>query len=389
MLPAQRLADLHPVSEEHGRRGDARRVADGRRQGSGAWSPAITIRRGFLHFELRSVCESSRRGDRHPDRCAGKLSAQGQGELAARRLEQRMVENGSPATATGAGRCSTVRGPCCCRSERPAPRCCSRARSSPQATSPRPSRSARLRDGSARNSNAVLFATSQSRRAGARLRSAIGRRQRASSRSAISGERRRDADLVPNRAGAHGDLGRQPVQVAVCRRRSEDLSPRRSFAQWHQIVEGTSDPWTAADHRAARLIGASVTDVVMQFRAVRVLMAQDQLDQVLRRRSRVRPADRRGGRPRLDPRMQCRVQRAARRRSRRVARPRGPAGLLRRPGRGATKAERSPSQGTAVARRGEARRRTRRNEARARAGGRGPLRAGPGAGLCPAAHRPH
>lgn len=61
-----------------------------------------------------------------------------------------------------------------------------------------------------------------------------------------------------------------------------ELSPRRSFAQWHQVVEGTSDPWSAADRAAARLIGESVTDVVMQFRALRILIAQDQLDHVLR-----------------------------------------------------------------------------------------------------------
>jgi hypothetical protein len=48
------------------------------------------------------------------------------------------------------------------------------------------------------------------------------------------------------------------------------------------VVEGTSDPWTAADLSAARLIGASVKDVIVQFRAVRILMAQDQLEQVLR-----------------------------------------------------------------------------------------------------------
>ncbi len=61
-----------------------------------------------------------------------------------------------------------------------------------------------------------------------------------------------------------------------------ELSPRRSFAQWHQIVQGTSDPWTVAELSAARLIGSSVTDVVVQFRAVRILIAQDQLQQVLR-----------------------------------------------------------------------------------------------------------
>ena len=58
------------------------------------------------------------------------------------------------------------------------------------------------------------------------------------------------------------------------------LSPRRSFAQWHQVVEGTADPWTPADLAAARLIGESVTDVVLQFRSVRMLIAQDRLEQV-------------------------------------------------------------------------------------------------------------
>jgi len=62
-----------------------------------------------------------------------------------------------------------------------------------------------------------------------------------------------------------------------------ELSPRRSFAQWHQIVKGTSDAWTAGDIRAAGLIRTSISDVVVQFRAVRILIAQDQLDQVSRK----------------------------------------------------------------------------------------------------------
>ncbi|HQT75638.1 MAG TPA: GAF domain-containing protein [Rhodopila sp.] len=60
------------------------------------------------------------------------------------------------------------------------------------------------------------------------------------------------------------------------------LSPRRSFAQWHQVVESTADPWGPADLTAARLIGETVTDVVIQFRAVRSLIAEDQLNQVRR-----------------------------------------------------------------------------------------------------------
>ncbi len=59
-----------------------------------------------------------------------------------------------------------------------------------------------------------------------------------------------------------------------------DLSPRRSFSQWHQLMEGAAEPWTAADMTAARLIGGTVADVVLQFRSVSMLIAQTQLEQV-------------------------------------------------------------------------------------------------------------
>ena len=58
------------------------------------------------------------------------------------------------------------------------------------------------------------------------------------------------------------------------------LSPRSSFAQWHQVVEATAEPWTPTDLATARLVGATVTDVVLQFRSVQMLIAQDQLNQV-------------------------------------------------------------------------------------------------------------
>jgi chemotaxis family two-component system sensor kinase Cph1 len=73
--------------------------------------------------------------------------------------------------------------------------------------------------------------------------------------------------------------GGDPEKPFVIGDDPRDLSPRRSFAQWHQQVEGTSDPWTPADLAAARLIGQAVADIVLQFRAVRTLIAQDQLDQ--------------------------------------------------------------------------------------------------------------
>ncbi len=60
------------------------------------------------------------------------------------------------------------------------------------------------------------------------------------------------------------------------------LSPRRSFSRWHQLVEGTSDPWSDADLAAARLVGDTVSDVITQFRSVRILLAEEQLSQVRR-----------------------------------------------------------------------------------------------------------
>jgi len=52
------------------------------------------------------------------------------------------------------------------------------------------------------------------------------------------------------------------------------------LTQRRQLVETTSEPWSVADLTAARLIGASVTDLVTQVRAIRTLIAQDQLKQV-------------------------------------------------------------------------------------------------------------
>lgn len=71
----------------------------------------------------------------------------------------------------------------------------------------------------------------------------------------------------------------KPVEIV-----GEDraISPRRSFARWHQLVEGCADPWSPRDLATARLVCDSVSDVVIQFRAVRMLIAEDQLAQVRR-----------------------------------------------------------------------------------------------------------
>jgi light-regulated signal transduction histidine kinase (bacteriophytochrome) len=76
--------------------------------------------------------------------------------------------------------------------------------------------------------------------------------------------------------------GGDPFKAVVVGNDPTQLSPRRSFAQWHQLVEGTSDPWTAADLTAARLIGDTLADVILQSRSVRMLIAHDQLEQLRR-----------------------------------------------------------------------------------------------------------
>ena len=62
--------------------------------------------------------------------------------------------------------------------------------------------------------------------------------------------------------------GGDPNKAVLVGDTPQDLSPRRSFAQWHEVVEGTGDPWSDADLVAARLIGDTVKDVILQFRSV-------------------------------------------------------------------------------------------------------------------------
>lgn len=76
--------------------------------------------------------------------------------------------------------------------------------------------------------------------------------------------------------------GGDPFKPVVVGDDPATLSPRRSFSQWHQLVERTAEAWTRADLTAARLIGDTIADVVLQFRSLRVLIAQDQLEQIRR-----------------------------------------------------------------------------------------------------------
>jgi PAS domain S-box-containing protein len=59
-----------------------------------------------------------------------------------------------------------------------------------------------------------------------------------------------------------------------------ELSPRRSFAAWSEIVRGTALPWSSAEVTLARAFGAALADIVVQINAVRLLIAEHQLAQI-------------------------------------------------------------------------------------------------------------
>ncbi len=59
-----------------------------------------------------------------------------------------------------------------------------------------------------------------------------------------------------------------------------ELSPRSSFAAWSEMVRGTALPWSGSELALARAIGASLVDIIVQVNAVRLLIAEHQLEQV-------------------------------------------------------------------------------------------------------------
>jgi two-component system, chemotaxis family, sensor kinase Cph1 len=58
-----------------------------------------------------------------------------------------------------------------------------------------------------------------------------------------------------------------------------ELSPRRSFAAWSEMVRGTALTWSASEIALARAFGTSLTDIILQVNAVRLLIAEHQLEQ--------------------------------------------------------------------------------------------------------------
>jgi chemotaxis family two-component system sensor kinase Cph1 len=59
-----------------------------------------------------------------------------------------------------------------------------------------------------------------------------------------------------------------------------ELSPRRSFDAWSEIVRGTAVPWSSTELALARAIGVALVDIIVQVQAVRLLIAEHQLCQV-------------------------------------------------------------------------------------------------------------
>ncbi len=58
------------------------------------------------------------------------------------------------------------------------------------------------------------------------------------------------------------------------------LSPRHSFKAWSEIVRGTAPPWAHSDRLMARAIGAALVEIIVQVHAVRLLIAEHQLERI-------------------------------------------------------------------------------------------------------------
>ncbi|MFO1323583.1 MAG: GAF domain-containing protein [Burkholderiales bacterium] len=61
-----------------------------------------------------------------------------------------------------------------------------------------------------------------------------------------------------------------------------DLSPRRSFAVWTEMVSGTSRRWSPAELHTARAVGASLRDVSLQVRSMSYLITEDRMARLRR-----------------------------------------------------------------------------------------------------------
>ena len=218
---AQHLADACAVPEEHGRRRDAGRLADGRRPalGPGLLPPLCAEDRPLPDPRRLRVAG---RGDRHPHRRAGKLrpgpgrarrppagAADDRGDRPRGRLARRAVRPAADpaAAAERQWRRAAVRGPGA-----------QRRRGAGHRRAARPRRLAG--HPAARPGGLRTIARTALGDRGAALRRPDPRRRRPAGHP---GFRRagRMAGLVPAGAGADGDLGRRPLQAGDRRQRPD------------------------------------------------------------------------------------------------------------------------------------------------------------------------
>ncbi len=67
-----------------------------------------------------------------------------------------------------------------------------------------------------------------------------------------------------------------PNKPFVVGNHPRDLSPRRSFAAWSELVRDTARPWSTSELATASAIRSSLVDLVLQIRSVRVLIVERQ-----------------------------------------------------------------------------------------------------------------
>ena len=72
-----------------------------------------------------------------------------------------------------------------------------------------------------------------------------------------------------------------PEKPVVVGNDPRDLSPRRSFAAWSEIVQGTAKPWSQTELLGATAMRSSLVDVILQMRALRALIADRQATSAL------------------------------------------------------------------------------------------------------------
>lgn len=58
-----------------------------------------------------------------------------------------------------------------------------------------------------------------------------------------------------------------------------ELSPRRSFAAWSEIVQDTALAWTSSELALAKAFSAALADIILQVNTVRLLIAEHQLSE--------------------------------------------------------------------------------------------------------------